>query len=332
MLKFNYRNFTSSASIWLRQVIREPPRDQVESISLAEEVSEDVQQVEAPKKPKEIKIIKLKKDDRSLAQLVTMLRCRKKKQDNQIIIEGNQLIKEAIQARIKLNKLIFAKAEKLELIKPFIQTKNILKNLEVYKVPTSDLTVYSVLTTCPGLIGVFDKPSEIEPKINALDIKIIADNVREPSNLGALVRVCSAIPVAGMILPKGSVDPWDTKSIRGSCGSVFHLPIQQTDWENIYQTNPRDTLVLIADHNVKKYNPEKVLNYDKIPTDLIEGKKIVLIIGGENHGISSEAFEFAKSHDYRILNIPIQKDVNSLNVSTALGILLFELRRKLRNY
>jgi tRNA G18 (ribose-2'-O)-methylase SpoU len=332
MLKFNLRNFSNSTCFWLRQVPQRSQELSKEPIILAKESDVPIdKEVKVIKKP-EIKITKLKKNDRTLAQLVTLLRTRKKHHDNQIIIEGNQLIKEAIEARIKLNKIIFANIEKLDLIKPLIQTKNMLKNLEVFKVPTSDLAVYSVLTTCPGLIGIFDKPSEIEPKSNALDIKIIADNVREPNNLGALIRVSSAIPVNSMILPKGSVDPWDTKTIRGSCGSVFHLPINQTDWNSIHDSmsDNKNILVLIADHNVKRYEWKKVMDYDKIPAELVEDKEIFLIIGGENQGISSEAFEFAKHHDYRIINIPIQKDINSLNVSTALGIILFELRRMLR--
>lgn len=136
------------------------------------------------KKKSEINITRLKKEDRKLAQLITLLRSRKKKEfDNQIIVEGNQLIKEAIEAQIKLNKLIFSDALKLVEITN-VMSKKAKEGVEFFKVPQSELTLYSVLQTCPGLIGIFDKPDVPEVKYEALNVNIVCDNVRDPSNLG----------------------------------------------------------------------------------------------------------------------------------------------------
>ena len=104
------------------------------------------------KKKGEITITKLKKEDKKLAQLITLLRSRKKKElDNQIIVEGNRLIAEAIQAHIKLNKLIFSDAMKLVEITN-VMSKKAKEGVEFIKVPQSELSLYSVLQVINSLI------------------------------------------------------------------------------------------------------------------------------------------------------------------------------------
>lgn len=316
MLKIlNFRNFSKTSSILLRQQVRsnqEPP-------NIPQNIENQAKY--------NVEIKKLKKNDKELAQLITLLRTKKKKElENQIIVEGNQLIKEAVQAHIQLDKLIFSDLEKIKDV-----TKVLGKSsscTEFIRVPNPDLSFYSVLQTCPGLIGIFQKPASISPRPNALNINVIADNVREPQNLGATLRVSNSIPISKMLLPKGSVDPWDTKSIRGSCGSIFHLPVEYgLIWEELMKNDGKDELVLIADNNVEKYDRKVIIDYDKIPKELLLNKRVTVIIGGETHGISKEALMYAKQREYRIINIPVDSTANSLNVATALGIILFEIRR-----
>lgn len=279
----------------------------------------------------EIKVSKLKKEDKKLMQTILLLRSKKKqKETEQIIIEGNQLIKEAVQANLKLNQLVFSNFSKIQDILEILG--NSTSSIEFLKVPDSDLSFYSVLQTCPGCLAIFDKPKSISPKENALDISVIVDNCREPNNLGAMLRVSNSLPCLRVLLPKGNVDLWDTKTIRGSAGSVFHIPTQsQLSWTKIDEMIGRDDLVLIADNNINEYNSERILEYDKIPIDLLKTSSISIIIGGENRGIGEEAKEFAYSRNWRVINIPIDKTVNSLNISNALAIILFEIRRSLKS-
>lgn len=321
MLKIlNLRNFSRTSNLLLRQQAVSDHQPQIIPQAVQKESNKDGPVIE---------IKKLKKNDKELAQLITLLRTKKKKEiDKQIIVEGNQLIKEAVEAHIKLNKLIFSDLHKIKDVVEVLGKSTAA--VEFIRVPTPDLSFYSVLQTCPGLIGIFDKPQLPQTKLNSFDINVICDNVREPQNLGALIRVSNALPIAKMFLPKGSVDPWDTKSIRGSCGSIFHLPVQNgISWEEIATEDDTDGLVLIADNNVENYDENVIVNYDKIPPELLVDKKITVIIGGETQGISNEALMYAKQRDYRVVHIPIDSTSNSLNVATALGVILFELRRVL---
>jgi tRNA G18 (ribose-2'-O)-methylase SpoU len=317
-----YRNFVSSA-INLARAQREPNRLKNAAPLVTESVAE--------KADDGIQIKKLKLNDRELAQTVTMIRSKRKlKKEEQIIVEGNVLIREAIQAQIKLNKLIFSDQSRISDITQVIQSDK-LQSIEFLKVPQTDLTFYSVLQTCPGVIGIFDKPREIEPKENCYPIDVIADQCREPNNC-SIIRVANALPAKRLLLVKGNVDVWDTKSIRASSGSIFHFPTKsQLTWEDIDKLTGTDNLVLIADNNPRRYKAENTLEYDKIPDELVRDRPISVIIGGETHGISADAREFAKTRDWRCIKIPLDGTVNSLNISNALSIILFELRRKLNN-
>ncbi|CAG9797787.1 unnamed protein product [Chironomus riparius] len=281
-----------------------------------------------------IQFKKLKLNDRDLSETILTIKSKKRKQrDQKIIIEGNVLIKEALKAHLKPDKFIFSDIRKLnDFYKDIakIVGNNVVKSIENLKVPQTDLTFYSALTTCPGLIAIFDKPQLIPKKSNALPITVISDGCKEPNNIGAIIRVCNSLPVSELLLPKGNVDIWDTKSIRGSSGSVFHLPTQtQLSWEEMDQKIGSDDLVLIADNNLSRYKSENVLDYDKIPDELITNKgQFCVIVGGESQGISKEALSFAKTRDWKVVNIPIESTANSLNISNALAIILFELRRK----
>lgn len=266
----------------------------------------------------------------------TVVSCSKSKKklqkEEQIIVEGNKLIAEAVESHIKLNYLLFSHIDKIENVVEILGTSH--KHVNFIKVPQQDLRFYSVLTTCPGLIGIFDKPKLVKSKANPLPITIICDNLREPNNLGAVIRLANALPAVKVICPKGCADPWDVKAIRGSSGSVFHIPTEDSlPWDYIEKWNAfeDDSVVLIADNDVSKYSPSDVVNYDQIPHELIADKQIYLMIGGETHGIGEEARNFATKRNWKAINIPLDFSVNSLNTSNALAIILFELRRKLTN-
>ena len=282
-------------------------------------------------KEHQIKIQKLKLNDKLLSNLMLMVKSKKRlEKGQQIVVEGKTLISEAVQAHFKLNYLLFSHSEKIsDVLSVMGQSAG---SVNFIKVPQQDLTFWSVLTTCPGVIGIFDKPKPPMPKKNALPITVICDNVREPNNLGAVIRLANALPANKVLLPKGCADPWDVKAIRGSSGSIFHMPTEDSlTWQQIDDgvTNCENSIVLIADNDVSKYLPSSVVPYDEISEDLIGGRDIYLLIGGETKGISDEAKYFASKRAWKVINIPLDAAVNSLNISNALAIVLFELRRKL---
>lgn len=146
----------------------------------------------------------------------------------------------------------------------------------------------------------------------------------------------------------GCVDLWDTKVLRSSCGAHFHLQIhKKMDWISIKEyLNARTGNVFIADNRIVTKTSDSDLNKDQPPdniNDLITSlpivpyygvqfsnlSHIVLIVGGETLGISEESYKLATDCNGVRLNIPLNNNIDSLNTGTALGIILFEMKKQM---
>lgn len=358
--------------------------------------------------------VKLPFNHPELERLMLMLKSRKYREKHKLLlIEGRRLTLEAADAGLQLRYLLFSNVKQMEAVRSKIQ-KTFTKQTEILRVPHNDLSFWSTLTTCPGLITVFDRPADMntiwenrrqaiinaekrqqqkqqlhenedseEQLTNANDNKVIAnqssivapipitvicDQVREPNNLGGIIRTCAALPCTKVILLKGCADPWDVKALRGGCGAQFRVPIVgPIEWEELSEHLPaaNDMSVFVADNQSDD-------NDMQIPRDQYEVKRkqnnapffkskayhsisfhsckhIAVIIGGETEGVSSHAFDFmnfvSKQSKQRtndvdddelnvlpensVIEIPLGNGVESLNASVATGILLFEMRKQL---
>lgn len=282
---------------------------------------------------------KLKLNDPILKNLLTTVRSSKRREKHrQIIMEGRRLILEALESGVKLQTIIFSQKDQLELISDKIS--HLRKNIEIYKVPQHDLKTWSTLTTPPGLLAIFERPSEKDLKFSEqnelLPITVICDNIREPNNLGSIIRTCAAVPCQQIIILKGCCDPWETKALRGGCGAQFHIPIKDDiEWNAILDHLPEDFEAYAAENSLSKVQNYKFLNPKKqMIKSYYEVKEnsphYVVIIGGETHGISETAYDFidCAGDNGAFLHIPLASGVESLNTSCALSLILFELRRK----
>lgn len=350
--------------------------------------------------------VKLPFNHPEFSNLMLMLKSRKYRETkNLLLVEGRRLTLEAIEAGLKLRYLLFSNVKQVEDIRPKL-SKSFIKETELIRVPHNDLSFWSTLSTCPGLITVFERPAdmnsiwdnsklsakeklekqqqdaivenvehldELEKEIarknrmlDSVPITVICDQVREPNNLGSIIRTCASVPCDRVILLKGCADPWDIKSLRGGCGAQFRIPIVgPIEWEDLESHLPavNELSVFIADNksddqqplierdeyetkrkqNNEKYFPTKV--YSDIPFH--NCKHIALIVGGETEGVSSHAFDFmnfvskqAKAQgeeskeiikpDNSVIEIPLGNGVESLNASVATAVLLFEMRKQIK--
>lgn len=153
---------------------------------------------------------KLKMGDAKFSSLMVSIKSRKyRQQSNQILLEGRRLIEDALEADLKLQKLMFSKVEYLKIL------QNHLKNYErdpkcmFYKVPHGDMAFWSNLTTNPGIMGLFTRPPQyyIPQKVDVtiVPLTVICDNIREPTNMGSIIRTCAAIPCHQLLLTKGKI-------------------------------------------------------------------------------------------------------------------------------
>ncbi|XP_066900740.1 rRNA methyltransferase 3, mitochondrial [Halyomorpha halys] len=143
------------------------------------------------------KITKLNFNDQTLSQLMLQVKSRKmRKKSNLIYFEGKRILKEALENGIDPLAVFFSKADDIKSFKFSQDTK-------LYKMPYNEMKMWSDLTTAPGIIAVCNKPSMSKFNKPDVPVSILCDNIREPGNLGALIRTTVGAGAKDVILSKG---------------------------------------------------------------------------------------------------------------------------------
>jgi TrmH family RNA methyltransferase len=164
--------------------------------------------------------------------------------------------------------------------------------------------------TPQGVLAVAAFP-EVEPVESLLTL--VLDAVRDPGNLGTILRTAEAAGVGQVITVRGTVDPFSPKVVRGGMGAHFRLPIRRDlSWEQAGRAL-EDSRVLLAD--AQQGTPYYQVDWTP---------PIALILGGEAHGAGRAAEGLAAE---RVI-IPMAGGVESLNVAVAASVLLFEAVRQ----
>lgn len=161
---------------------------------------------------------------------------------------------------------------------------------------------------------MFPQPSFALPK--PLTFLLIADALRDPGNLGTLLRTAAAAGVQGIALTPTCVDVFSPKVVRAGMGAHFKLPLLSLGWDEIRavcQTQPIPLRLLLAEAE----NATSCWQMD-LHTPL------ALIIGSEAEGATAEARQYADEW----IAIPMPGKSESLNAAVAAAILVFEVVRQ----
>lgn len=176
----------------------------------------------------------------------------------------------------------------------FIFSDNIFKNL-------------CDAVTSPGIISYY---SYLHRKFNENSGKFLyLDDIREPGNLGGMIRSADAFGINGLIISPNSCDLYNPKTVRSSMSSIFRVPI--------YFMSREDLVTL--DFNIIATS----LNNSTSTRDYKFKDKDIVVIGNEAKGVS----EFLMSHAKEFLNIPISQNVDSLNANVAASIIIYEMMK-----
>lgn len=153
------------------------------------------------------------------------------------------------------------------------------------------------------------------PRPDSPAFVLIPDSMRDPGNLGAVLRSAAAADVETVLIPPESVDPYAPKVVRAAMGAHFKLPIASMGWDEIENQLDSMRVYTASAHEGKTYN-----QLDMTPP-------LAIIIGGETTGASTEAGRLTSEY----INIPMPGGIESLNAAVAAGILLFEVVRQRKN-
>lgn len=165
-----------------------------------------------------------------------------------------------------------------------------------------------------GLVGVFSQRVLALPEHP--DFLLVADGLRDPGNLGTLLRTAAAAGTQAVLLTPGSVDPFSPKVLRAGMGAQFRLPVEELGWED---------LARVLKPSVQVYVAETDSGTDCWDLDL--RGSIALVVGAEAEGTGPQMRALADG----FVRIPMPGRAESLNAAVAAGVLLFEVVRQRRN-
>jgi len=181
---------------------------------------------------------------------------------------------------------------------------------EVLAVASHVMQAASDTQTPQGILAVMSIPQwELPPAPTFL---LIPDGMRDPGNLGTLLRTALAAGIEAVILPPGNVDAFSPKVVRAGMGAHFKLPIILMDWDAIEERLAEISIFLAdSDGGVSHFEA----GFDA---------PLALIIGAEATG----AGEHAQSLATNLVHIPMPGKAESLNAAIAGSILIFEVVRQ----
>lgn len=253
-------------------------------------------------------------EDNKIIKQINSLKARKqRKKLKKYIIEGYRIISECISHDPKLLDYIVFTNSSIESSEGKKLFKALQSTHRVYEVPDKLFKKISETESPQGILAVVNMQ---EFNLNELfeeddSIFVILDRIQDPGNMGTIVRTAVAINAKAIILTKGSVDPYNSKTVRSTMGAIFNIPIiendNNTDWINAFKNNNTKLVGSSLDTN----NSYLDINYDG---------RIGIIIGNEAKGIEQDILDIVDEKVY----IPILGRIESLNASIAAGVLLYK--------
>lgn len=233
-------------------------------------------------------------------------RPRTRRKERKIVLEGVRLIHDALDAKQKPHFIFYQPdTTDYDLIAR-------LQNQDAQLIPVNAEVMKHISDTenPQGIVGVFPMP--LPPLPRQPNRVLILDNVRDPGNMGTLLRTAGASGVDVVLLSPGCADPYSPKTLRSGMGAHFRLPINDAPWADIAgYCQPLTIYLASGDGNIR---------YDQVDWK----QRWALVIGSEAHGVSAEAESLTANRVF----IPMAKDTESLNAGVAAGVILFEAHRQ----
>jgi len=231
-------------------------------------------------------------------------------QDEVFVVEGVKMVDELLRSNHTIE-MICATKNWIE------EHKKIASqiSLNIQEIKTQDLERISSLTT-PNQVLAIVKRKESKPIEFKSQLVIALDEIKDPGNLGTIVRIADWFGIENIICSENTVDIYNPKAIQATMGSLFRINITYNNLFQYLQTLPSSHpiygTIIEGGKNLYQENLQQ------------EG---IIVIGSESHGISQEIKQLI-THPLTIPSFSKEQGPESLNASIATSIICSEFRRK----
>ena len=233
-------------------------------------------------------------------KLITSLQQKKyRKQEQLFFAEGLKVVQELLHSNFELQELFTTKQDFLSVSKD-----------NLHAISEAELKKISALATPNSCLAVFKIPKAKEMKESGLILAL--DDVRDPGNLGTIIRLCDWFGIETLFCSEETVDIYNPKVVQATMGSISRVNVVYGDLENFLVKTKLTVFGTFMDG--------KNIYQESLPNDG------VIVMGNESNGIS-EAVEKLVTDRIAIPRFGDLQITESLNVATATAIILSEFKR-----
>lgn len=234
------------------------------------------------------------------------------------LAEGLKLVIDALDRGWTIRTLVYAKAGKGKPLVEKVAARTIAAGGLVLEVSEKVMSSITRRDNPQMVAAVFEQRwtplKDIQPK--GSETWIALDRVRDPGNLGTIIRTADAAGASGVILVGDCTDPFSMETVRATMGSMFALPLVKTTPADFLKWKKSVDARLVATHLAGAVD-YRTIDY--------RSKPVILMMGNEQSGLPDELAQAAD----KLARIPQVGMADSLNLAVATGVMLFEVRRHL---
>ena len=250
-----------------------------------------------------------------LLTLARDLKRRKARERQQLFVcEGVRAVEELLRSPLTIRGGLIAPQLRDAPRGAELETALRARNVELAEVGPHEFASAAETESPQGVLMIAEVPFRSLADFAAADSLrlLVLDAVQDPGNVGTILRTAAALGIDATVALPGTVDLWNAKVVRSAMGAHFHHSAFSSTWDELDAFRGQQGVVVWAadaagDGPARQPAPPR----------------LALVVGNEGSGIS----DLARGRADRLVSIPIQSTVESLNVAVATGILLYELRR-----
>lgn len=250
------------------------------------------------------------KDIRALAQK------KHREESGLFMAEGLKLVIDALDLGWAVSTLIYAKAAKGKPKVEQVALKTLNAGGLVLEVSEKVLSAVTRRDNPQMVVAIFRQRyrtlATIKPQPG--ETWLALDRVRDPGNLGTIIRTADAVGASGVILVGETTDPFAIETVRATMGSIFAVPVAHAAPAAFLEWAGKSGASLVGTH-LEGAVDYRVIDYKTRP--------VVLVMGNEQQGLPDEIAGAC----HALARIPQQGRADSLNLAVATGVMLFEARR-----
>lgn len=238
-----------------------------------------------------------------------------RKESGLFLAEGLKLVADAVEAGWTLRTLVHASAAAGQPLVQRLAATAHAKGGSVIAVSEAVLEKISRRDNPQTVLGVFEQRLTAADSIRPAgdDVWVVLEAVRDPGNLGTIVRTADAVGAKGVILIGNTVDPFSVEAVRATMGSIFAVPLARASLADFAKLARRWPGPVVGTHLSGRAD-YRLVDYRG---------PVLLVMGGEQAGLTVDAVGLCKT----LTKIPMAGKADSLNLAIATAIMLFEIRR-----